>query len=67
MKTEFGNFGTVLDRTKKKLQEATNVIDQASTRSRAIERRLRDVQVLPSSTVIEIESGTDEDIEDDQA
>lgn len=67
VKTEFGNFGTVLDRTKKKLQEATNVIDQASTRSRAIERRLRDVQALPSSTVIEIESGTDEDIEDDQA
>jgi DNA recombination protein RmuC len=66
VKTEFGNFGTVLDRTKKKLQEATNVIDQASTRSRAIERRLRDVQVLPSAQVLEIETGIEEDIEDDQ-
>lgn len=67
VKTEFGNFGTVLDRTKKKLQEATNVIDQASTRSRAIERRLRDVQVLPSSAVVAIETLKEEDIEDDQA
>jgi DNA recombination protein RmuC len=66
VKTEFGNFGTVLDKTKKKLQEATNVIDQASTRSRAIERRLRDVQVLPSSSVIEIEAELKEDDEDDQ-
>jgi DNA recombination protein RmuC len=66
VKTEFSNFGTVLDKTKKKLQEATNVIDQASTRSRAIERRLRDVQVLPSSSVIEIETVMEEDIEDDQ-
>ncbi|MBV1708560.1 MAG: DNA recombination protein RmuC [Erysipelothrix sp.] len=66
VKTEFGNFGTVLDKTKKKLQEATNVIDQASTRSRAIERRLRDVQVLPSSSIIEIEAELKEDDEDDQ-
>jgi DNA recombination protein RmuC len=66
VKTEFGNFGTVLDKTKKKLQEATNVIDQASTRSRAIERRLRDVQVLPSSSAIEIEAVMEEDAEDDQ-
>jgi DNA recombination protein RmuC len=66
VKTEFGNFGTVLDRTKKKLQEATNVIDQASTRSRAIERRLRDVQVLPTSKVLEIETVMEEVDEDDQ-
>ncbi len=47
VKTEFSKFGTVLERTKKKLQEAANTIDQASVRSRAIERQLRKVQELP--------------------
>lgn len=54
VKTEFGNFGGILDRTQKKLQEASNVIDQASVRSRAIERRLRDVQELPKSEVADL-------------
>lgn len=49
VKTEFNKFGTVLEKTKKKLQEATNTIDQAGVRSRAIERQLRKVQELPSS------------------
>ena len=47
VKTEFGNFGNVLEKTKKKLQEAANVIDKAGVRSRAIERKLRTVQELP--------------------
>lgn len=49
VKTEFGNFGGILEKTQKKLQEASNVIDQASTRSRAIERKLRNVQELPAA------------------
>lgn len=49
VKTEFSKFGTVLDKTQKKLQEASNTISDAATRSRAIERRLRDVQELPSA------------------
>jgi DNA recombination protein RmuC len=48
VKTEFGKFGDMLDKTKKKLQEASNVVDDAGTRSRAIERRLKDVQELPA-------------------
>lgn len=48
VKTEFGKFGNVLNKTKKKLQEAANTIDQAEVRSRAIERQLRKVQELPS-------------------
>ncbi len=47
VKTEFEKFGGILDKTKKKLQEASNVIDQAGVRTRAIEKRLRDVQALP--------------------
>ncbi|MBK8108844.1 MAG: DNA recombination protein RmuC [Saprospiraceae bacterium] len=51
VKTEFGKFGTVLEKTKKKLQEATNTIEQASVRSKAIERKLKNVQDLPSPEV----------------
>lgn len=47
VKTEFGNFGTILEKTQKKLQEASNVIDEAGRRSRSIERKLRNVQELP--------------------
>jgi DNA recombination protein RmuC len=47
VKTEFGNFGTILEKTQKKLLEASNEIDRAGVRSRAIERRLKSVQELP--------------------
>lgn len=47
VKTEFGIFGQILDKTRKKLVEATNVIDKAGVRSRSIERRLRHVEALP--------------------
>ncbi|HLX11803.1 MAG TPA: DNA recombination protein RmuC, partial [Bacteroidota bacterium] len=49
VKTEFATFGEVLEKTKKKLEEASNTIDTASVRSRAIERKLKNVQELPSS------------------
>jgi DNA recombination protein RmuC len=44
VKTEFGKFGQVLAKTKKKLQEAGHTIDQAEIRSRAIVRKLKNVQ-----------------------
>jgi len=47
VKTEFHKFGLVLDKTRKKLEEAGKVIDTAGTRTRAIERRLREVEELP--------------------
>lgn len=47
VKTEFGKFGEILEKTKKKLQEASNTIDAASTRSRVIERQLRSVEGAP--------------------
>ncbi len=52
VKTQFGDFGKILEKTKKKLLEATNVIDDASTRSRVIEKKLRNVQELPSEQSI---------------
>ena len=47
VKTEFSKFGEVLAKTKKKLQEASNTIDQAETRTRAMTRQLRSVEQLP--------------------
>lgn len=47
VKTEFGKFGDVLAKTKKKLDEARNSIDAAETRTRAIDRKLRQVESLP--------------------
>jgi DNA recombination protein RmuC len=47
VKTEFEKFGAVIDKIHKKLQEATNEVDNAKKRSRVLERKLRDVQELP--------------------
>jgi len=47
VKTEFGKFGDTLARTRKKLEEATQTIDQAEVRTRAIERSLRQVEEAP--------------------
>ncbi|MDD2898887.1 MAG: DNA recombination protein RmuC [Desulfuromonadaceae bacterium] len=47
VRTEFSKFGIILDKTRKKLVEAGNHIDQAATRTRVIERKLRDVQDMP--------------------
>lgn len=47
VKNEFTKFGDILDKTQKKLQEASNTIEKASTKSRTIERKLNKVQELP--------------------
>ena len=47
VKTEFEKFGTVLGQVKKKLNEASDQIEQTEVRTRAISRKLRDVEALP--------------------
>ena len=47
VKTEFGKFGEVLAKTKKKLEEASNTIDLAETRTRQMTRKLKSVEALP--------------------
>ncbi|HBV98308.1 MAG: recombinase RmuC [Peptococcaceae bacterium BICA1-7] len=54
VKTEFGKFSDVLEKTHKKLQEATNTIDTAARKSRTIERKLKGVQELPASKAVEL-------------
>jgi len=65
VKSQFGMFGGILDKTKKKLQEATNVIDEASQRSRVIERKLRNVQDLPAETAEGLLGGPINSVEND--
>jgi DNA recombination protein RmuC len=48
VKTEFGKFGDVLARTKKKLEEASSTIEAAEVRTRAMSRQLRSVESMPT-------------------
>lgn len=61
VKTQFGKFGDVLQKTKEKLQSATNEIGEAEHRSRQIEKKLTKIEALPdekaSRTLLEIEVG----------
>jgi DNA recombination protein RmuC len=47
VKTEWAKFNDVLDKVHKKLDDASKTIDSARTRTRAIGRKLHDVQALP--------------------
>jgi len=63
VRTEFGKFGEMLDKTSKKLQEAGNHIEAAATRTRQMERKLKNVQALPSSEaqgVLDLDTVNDE-------
>ena len=46
-KTEFGNFGVLLEKTHKKLQEASTTIESAAAKTRNIQGKLNRVQELP--------------------
>ena len=48
VKTEFGKFGDVLATLKKQLATASNTIEQAETRTRQMDRRLKSVEALPA-------------------
>ena len=59
VKTEFGKYGDLLDAVHKKLVHATDSMDDVRKRSRAIQRKLRNVQELPgASTEILLEDKT---------
>jgi DNA recombination protein RmuC len=52
VKTEFGKFGGVLDKVHKKLDEAQKVVEEAGVRRRAMDRKLRSVEVLPEAEAV---------------
>jgi DNA recombination protein RmuC len=47
VKNEFGKFGQVLAKTRQQLQTVANTIVEAETRTRQMERKLKDVEALP--------------------
>jgi len=47
VKTEFGRFGEVLEKVRKKLQSATSEMENAGVRTRAIQKTLREVEEVP--------------------
>ena len=49
VKTEFEKFGEVLEKTRQKIDQAGKELDKAGTRTRAINRALKNVQQLPVS------------------
>lgn len=65
VKTEFGKFGEVLAHTKKKLDEASNSIAKAETRTRQLSRRLREVAALPVGDAEQLIGVAEFDGEDD--
>jgi DNA recombination protein RmuC len=60
VKTEFGKFGEVLDKVKRQLGTATRTLAETGVRTRAMEKKLRDVEELPATTstrVLQITEG----------
>jgi DNA recombination protein RmuC len=49
VKTEFTKFGDVLAKTKERIDKAGEELERAGVRSRAISRKLRDVEALPEA------------------
>lgn len=47
VQTEFSKFVELLDKVKKKIDETSNTIEQAINQSKKLERKLRDVELLP--------------------
>jgi DNA recombination protein RmuC len=50
VKTEFQKFGDVVEATKKSIDAAAKKFDEVGRRTRAVQRKLRDVEELPGAT-----------------
>ncbi|EGO63949.1 DNA recombination protein RmuC [Acetonema longum] len=61
VKTEFGKFGDILEKTRDKLDAASKSIDTAATRSRVIAKKLRSVQELPAAEAEQLLGATEEE------
>ena len=49
VRTDFGGFASLLDRTQKRLRQATETIESAQRHSETIARKLGDVGELPGA------------------
>jgi DNA recombination protein RmuC len=67
VKTQFGQFGTMLEKVHKKLGQASDTIEDATRKTRTIQSKLRGVEELPSDSaraLIDLAGGSDADDED---
>jgi len=67
VKTDFGNFSQVLQKTQEKLRQATDSIDTAFVRTRSIQRKLRRVEALDETEtqkLLEADDGFADDGDD---
>ena len=61
VKTEFGKFGGVLDKVQRQLRTVSTTIEDAGTRTRVMERRLRAVEQMDpseSATILALRATT---------
>ncbi len=65
VKSEFGKFGDALAHTRKKLEEASNSIAKAETRTRQLSRKLKEVEALPVGDAENLIGAVDFDGEDE--
>lgn len=49
VKSEFGKFGDVLDKVQKQLKTASSTLEKTGTRTRAMARKLKEVEELPTA------------------
>ena len=54
VKTQFAKYADILSKVRKKLEEASTTIDQAETRTRALQRQLREVESAPDGSSAEL-------------
>jgi DNA recombination protein RmuC len=65
VKTEFGKFGGLLEGVKKKLEQASNQIEEVGRKSRNIEKKLNLVEELPSNPEPLLPDFLSNDVEED--
>jgi DNA recombination protein RmuC len=61
VKTEFGKYSEVLDKLKKKLEEAASTVEKGLTRTRVIERKLKGIEELPATEALKLLPETEGD------
>lgn len=60
VKTEFLKFGELLEKTRKKLDEASNVLDTVDSKTRTINRKLKQIHELPEEETAKLLTGKEE-------
>lgn len=61
VKTEFGKFGTILTKMRSQLETVSNTIDSAQTRTRMMNRALKEVESLPEDKVAQLLPAEEDD------